>query len=68
LHTYTQNRIHRDRNNFLRIGCIKLCRYIPERQSFEFMVKDVVNGRHVKRFMEVEPQELIERLTECLTD
>jgi hypothetical protein len=66
LHGY-DNRIHVDRNNFIRIGHVRLCRYLPERHSFEFAVNDTVNGRHVKRFVEVEPHELIERLSECLT-
>jgi hypothetical protein len=66
LHSYS-NRIHRDKNNFIRIGCIPICRYLPERHSFEFAVNDTVNGKRIRRFMEVEPLELIERLSECLT-
>lgn len=67
LHNYQRNRIYRDKNNFIRVGCIPICKYLPERNSFEFLVKDTINGRHVKRYMEVEPLEFIERLTECLT-
>jgi hypothetical protein len=66
LHSY--GNIYRDRNNFIRIGSVRVCKYLPERNTFEFLVKDVINGRSVKRFMEVEPQEFIERLTECLTE
>lgn len=67
LHTYTQNRIHRDKHNFIRSGSVPICRYLPERNSFEFLVNDHINGKRVKRFMEVEPLEFIKRLTECLT-
>lgn len=68
LHSYRPtNRIYRDKNDFIRVGSVPICRYLPERNSFEFLVNDTIKGRRVKRFMEVEPHEFIERLSECLT-
>lgn len=67
LHTYG-NRIYRDRNNIIRVGSVPICRYLPERNSFEFLVNDHINGKRARRYMEIEPREFIERLTECLTE
>lgn len=66
LHTYG-NRIRRDKHNFIRSGSVPICRYLPEHNSFEFLVNDHINGKRVRRFMEVEPVEFINRLSECLT-
>ena len=67
LHVYAQNKIYRDRNNFIRSGNVPICRYIPDHNSFEFLVNGHINGKRVRRFIEVEPSEFINRLTECLT-
>ena len=66
LHVY-QNKIYRDRNNFIRSGNTPICRYLPENNSFQFILNGHVNGKRIRRFVEVEPYEFIERLTECLT-
>jgi len=67
LHTYGNNRIWRNDRNFILIGNHKICRYRPHNDTFEFQVSETVNNRYVKRFVEVEKDEFIERLTEVLT-
>ena len=67
LHNYENNRIWRDDRNFILIGKHKICRYLPRSDTFEFQVSETVNNRYVKRFVEVEKDEFIERLNEVLT-
>ncbi len=64
LHTYGQNNIWRNPNNFICVGNHKVCRYIPDDDTLEFQVSMQSGGRYVKRLVEVSRVEFIDRLIE----
>ena len=64
LHTYGQNHIWRNPNNFICVGEHKVCRYMPTSDTLEFQVSMQSGNKYVKRLVEVERSEFIKRLME----
>ncbi len=64
LHTYGDNKIWRNRQDFICIGQYKVCRYLPENDTLEFQVSMTSGGKYIKRLIEVERMKFIQHLNE----
>ncbi len=64
LHTYGQNSIYRNNQDFICVGQHRVCRYLPKNDMLEFQISMVSGGGYVKRLVEVERKEFIRHLNE----
>lgn len=56
-----------DRRGFVWLGGVKLCRYIAERQTLQFMIKDKRLASDLgTSFIEIKPDDLTARLLEAV--
>ena len=60
-------RIWLNKKNYLMVEGVKVCRYLPESNTFQFMAKRKTANPQ-ERFIEVSPEELAGRLLEVVGD
>lgn len=61
-------RVRLTENNFLVVGPVKICRYIPETNTFQFHVRGTKNRtREGCDFIEVSPEDFVGRLIEVIS-